>query len=1038
MKPRHETSAQLRIIVADRPGVTKVAEIDRIMNDRCPTLCWSPGFRFGSEYVASLALPALYATPLGTPTLGAVTPPISHAFLVILFLLVAGLVLSLLLQRHYRLKAVAMHLAQNRILEKIARGAPLEETLELLARLIESECPETFCSILLLEKDGLHVRHGAAPNLPEAYVNAINGAAIGPNVGSCGTAMFLKKRVIVRDIQTDPLWEDYRSLALAHQLRSCWSMPILARDGRVLGSFAMYHRRAQTPASAELRLLEIACHLASIAIEHCQAQQTLLESEQRFRSAIENLNEGLAITAVDGVILDVNPQMLELTGYQREEMIGHPAYDLIAPEHREEMLQRLKERRDGQSESYELLMRCRDGVRLWVQINASPLRDASGHITGTIAAYSNISLRKEAEEALRREEERFRLIALSTQDAIYDCDLRLGTVWRNEAYIARFGANEPLNPDLRWWRDRIHPDDREQVLASNEQALRERNFCWAAEYRLRKADGSYATVLDRGYFVYDPDGQPFRKLGAMTDITERKQAEAELFNSRQMLRTVIDTIPQRVFWKNRNLVYVGCNQPFAQDCGFKDPSELVGKTDFDTKSAEIAEVYRADDKRVMDTNQARINYEEPQIKANGAKGWLRASKVPLHDKDGNVIGVLGTYEDITDRRQLEEQLRQSQKMEAFGQLAGGVAHDFNNLLTIIQGNVSLMQIEAPANPDHAACLQDIARATERAANLTRQLLTFSRRQLFQPRPLDLNETVAQTTKMLQRLIGEHIGLGTLYAPGIAPVTADRNMMEQILVNLAVNSRDAMPKGGKLVIATAIVNVTELEAQADSKKKPGSFVRLSITDSGSGIAPEHMEHIFEPFFTTKEVGKGTGLGLATVFGIVTQHQGWIEVESQANCGTTFHIYLPRLVETANELPEFPKPAAVSGGMETIMIVEDEASLRLLSRKVLERQGYRVIEAESGPDALFMWEKHRDRVDLLLTDMVMPGGLSGFELAEKLRAEKPELKVIYNSGYTDDMLGENSPLRDNANFIEKPFAPDKLLRHVRDCLDGVTVG
>ncbi len=955
-----------------------------------------------------------------------------------MFVVVAGLVISLGLQRHYRRKAVAMHLAQNRILEKIARGAKLEETLALLAQSIESQCPETFCSILLLEKDGVHARHGAAPSLPRAYVNAINGVAIGPKVGSCGTAMFRKERVIVRDIQTDPLWEGYRSLAAAHQLRACWSMPILARDGRVLGSFAMYHHQPHTPPAAELRLSEIACHLASIAIEHSLAQQTLLDSEQRFRSAIENLNEGLTITDVQGIIVDVNPQMLELTGYRREEMIGQPGYELIAPEKREEMLKRLKERQDGQSESYELLMRCKDGIRLWVQINAAPLRDAGGQITGTIAAYSNISLRKEAEEALRREEERFRLITLSTQDAIYDCDLRAGTVWRNEAYRECFAAGEPDSPDPAWWRERIHPEDRARVLATDDQAKAQQNFCWAAEYRLRKADGSYATVLDRGYYLYDAAGKPIRKLGAMTDITERKQAETELFNSRQMLRTVIDTIPQRVFWKDRNLVFAGCNQPFAEDCGFKEPGALVGKTDYETESAEMADRYRADDLKVMETDQARINYEEPQIKANGVKGWLRTSKAPLHDKDGHVIGVLGTYEDITDRKQLEEQLRQSQKMEAFGQLAGGVAHDFNNLLTIIQGNVSLIQIEAPTNPEQAACLQDIARATERAANLTRQLLTFSRRQIFQPRPLDLNETVAQTTKMLHRLIGEHIGLGTLYAPGIAPVTADRNMMEQILINLAVNARDAMPKGGKLVIATALVTVSEAEAFAAPNKRPGSFVRLSISDTGTGIAPEHMEHIFEPFFTTKDVGKGTGLGLATVFGIVSQHQGWIEVESQLNCGTTFHIFLPRLMETAHERPDLPKPEVLARGKETILIVEDEAPLRTLSRKVLERQGYRVIEAESGPDALFLWEKNRDRVDLLLTDMVMPGGLSGFELAEKLRAEKPGLKVIYNSGYTDEMLGENSPLRDNPNFMEKPFAPDTLLRQVRDCLDGLTIG
>ncbi len=500
-----------------------------------------------------------------------------------------------------------------------------------------------------------------------------------------------------------------------------------------------------------------------------------------------------------------------------------------------------------------------------------------------------------------------------------------------------------------------------------------------------------------------------------------RQTEAELFESRQMLRTVLDTIPQRVFWKDRNLVFLGCNKPLAADAGYSSPNELIGKTDYETVAAPMADRYRADDREVMETNQPKLNFEEPQTKEDGSTGWLRTNKVPLHDKDGHVIGVLGTYEDITERKraaetiayerqllrtlldllpdsvyikdldsrflmankalakrfgkdnpaqlvglsdkdffpaeqaailraeekkviagetinekeetfvlpdgrertllitkvpfrnsqgqicgvvgtgrditerkQLEEQLRQSQKMEAFGQLAGGVAHDFNNLLTVIEGNISLLQLQEPQSAEQAEALAEIAKAAERAANLTRQLLTFSRRQIFRPNPLDLNEVVANTAKMLQRLIGEHISLETRFAPGETPVMADRNMMEQILVNLAVNSRDAMPKGGRLIIETAAIVISATQAQVNPKARPGPFVRLSITDSGCGIAPEQMKHIFEPFFTTKDVGKGTGLGLATVFGIVAQHHGWIEVQSKLNFGTTFHLHLPRLV------------------------------------------------------------------------------------------------------------------------------------------------
>ena len=636
----------------------------------------------------------------------------------------------------------------------------------------------------------------------------------------------------------------------------------------------------------------------------------------------------------------------------------------------------------------------------------------------------------------------------------------------------------------------------------------------------------------------------------------QRQTELELFNSQQMLRTVLDTIPQRVFWKDRHSVFLGCNQPFAKDCGYSHPGEITGKTNYETIAAPQAERFRADDREVMETNRPKLNYEEPQNKLDGSIGWLRTNKVPLHDKDGHVIGVLGTYEDvterkqmdekvrqlsraveqspvsivitnkdgnieyvnrkftevtgysfseamgknprilksgelpaeiyqqmwecirngqewrgelhnrkkngelfwelcvispvfnaagdithylavkedITERRQLEEQLRQSQKMEAFGQLAGGIAHDFNNLLTIIQGHVALLQLKEFTPDEQASGLVEIAKAAERAANLTRQLLTFSRRQLFQPEPLDLNEVVANTSKMLQRIIGEHIGLETHFAPGGAPLKADRTMMEQILMNLAVNSRDAMPKGGRLIIQTAAVVISEADAQANPKTRPGSFIRLKITDTGCGMTPETLDRIFEPFFTTKEVGKGTGLGLATVFGIVAQHYGWIEVESKLNSGTTFDIYLPRLAESEKFQTEFTRAPEISGGNETILLVEDEAPVRSLARTVLEHKGYQILEADSGPSALVIWQKHRDMIDLLLTDMVMPGGVSGQELATHLRSEKPALKVIYNSGYTDEILGANSPLRDNPDFMEKPFSPDKLLKQVRDCLDG----
>jgi PAS domain S-box-containing protein len=634
-------------------------------------------------------------------------------------------------------------------------------------------------------------------------------------------------------------------------------------------------------------------------------------------------------------------------------------------------------------------------------------------------------------------------------------------------------------------------------------------------------------------------------LALLWQRRQMRRTEEELSSSQRMLRTVLDTIPQHLFWKDRHSVFLGCNKAVVEECG-----DVIGKTDFETAAAKFAEQYRADDLEVMEKNQPKLNFEEPQTRKDGTQGWYRTSKVPLHDKDGRVIGILGTYEDITElkraeaalreserrlrtlaeasfegicisengrildvndqfaamfgygrdeligrevfsliapawhpvmterfrsgegkrfehqclrkdgsiieceaqaktiswggrkvrvsavrdlteRKGLEARLRQSQKMEAFGQLAAGVAHDFNNILTVIQGNMSLLQMGQLSRAEQASAGVEISRAAERAANLTRQLLTFSRRHPMQPQDLDLNEVVANVTKMLQRLIGEDIALETRYAPGGASIHADPGMLEQVLMNLSVNSRDAMPKGGRLVIETALITLTDTTHFTKHTARPGEFVRLAITDTGFGIAPEHVPHLFEPFFTTKEVGKGTGLGLATVFGIIEQHQGWIEVESHVNEGTTFRIYFPRTVgKVAGR--EQPTPSLnVPGGTETILLVEDEVALRRLMQRVLEGHGYHICAAGSGLQALEVWREQRDGIDILVTDMVMPEGMTGRELADRLRTEKPDLKIIYCSGYASNMPGKDSALRHNESFLEKPFLPVKLLQKVRDC-------
>lgn len=390
--------------------------------------------------------------------------------------------------------------------------------------------------------------------------------------------------------------------------------------------------------------------------------------------------------------------------------------------------------------------------------------------------------------------------------------------------------------------------------------------------------------------------------------------------------------------------------------------------------------------------------------------------------------------EMAERARLEHAFRQAQKMEAVGQLAGGVAHDFNNILTVIRGYLCLVLADEHLEPRIKDSLHQVDAAAQRAASLTRQLLTFSRKQLVQREALNLNEVISHVTKMLHRLLGEPITLQIETTTPLPQVFADRAMMEQVLMNLAVNGRDAMLQGGRLLIETSREEILNGSAWPNTEARDGRFVCLAVTDSGKGISPEVMAHLFEPFFTTKEVGKGTGLGLATVYGIVKQHGGWIDVTNVPGHGARFKIYLPEHQQNATPTHPAQTPVKPMGGKETIFLVEDEPALRSVAEKVLQRYGYRVITAISGVDALKVWPDYAAEIDLLLTDMVMPDGVSGRELATRLQTEKPELKVLFSSGYSTDLVGQGSILEDGHNFLPKPYNPEKLAQVVRTCLDN----
>ena len=475
-----------------------------------------------------------------------------------------------------------------------------------------------------------------------------------------------------------------------------------------------------------------------------------------------------------------------------------------------------------------------------------------------------------------------------------------------------------------------------------------------------------------------------------------------------------------------------CNDAMARMYGYKEARDLVGTALADLHNVadpanreQIRSFIRAGYRLADSETREHAKDGRPRVFLNNVVGFL---------EDGHLVRVWGTQRDVSDQRNLEEQFRQAQKMEAVGQLAGGIAHDFNNLLTAILGNTQLLLRDLPPGDAMRGDVEEIRKASERAASLTRQLLAYSRRQMLQPEVLDLNVVVAEMDKMLRRLIGEHIALVTVLSPDLGRVRADPNQIEQVLVNLAVNARDAMANvgGGKLTIETANVDLDEAFAQAHLGSVPGPFSMIAVSDTGSGMDATVRAHLFEPFFTTKEVGKGTGLGLATVYGIVKQSDGYISVHSEPGRGSSFKIYLPRIATPAGPAPAPPK-SGPGRGTETILVVEDEPAVLALSRRALEAQGYVVLAASDPSAAMRLFELHGGTIHLLLTDVVMPG-LSGRDLADRLTARRPGMRVLYMSGYPGDAVVQHGELPSGSAFLQKPFSPDALARKVRDVLDA----
>ena len=578
--------------------------------------------------------------------------------------------------------------------------------------------------------------------------------------------------------------------------------------------------------------------------------------------------------------------------------------------------------------------------------------------------------------------------------------------------------------------DLTHPDDLDANMDLFNRAMAGEIDRYQMEKRFIRKDARVVWAALDVVVVRDDAGDPSYLIAQMVDISERKHAEQMLRESESRYRSLSLTAPVGIFQSDVEARVTYANPRVLQIFEIEEQAGLG--------HGWLVRVHPDDVAAVMSGWLAALGAGEEfeheyRLKLpGGAIRWVRCRAAPVQVIDGVTTGTVGTVEDITERKTLEAQLRQAQKMEAVGQLAGGVAHDFNNLLTVINVHAELALESAQSNECLKTDLSEISRAAGRAAALTRQLLAFSRKQVLQPQLLDLHDVIASVGPMLSRLIGEDIEVITRVARDVGYVRADPGQLEQVLVNLAVNARDAMPGGGTLVLEASNTDLCADRARPHEDVPAGRYVRLEVRDTGCGITPADRERLFEPFFTTKPVGQGTGLGLPTVYGIVKQSGGHIWVESEVGRGSTFTICLPRIAEAGNPasvaVRTFPGPR----GAETVLVAEDEDAVRRLTRRILERQGYQVLEARDGRHAVELATRHAGPIDLLLTDMVMPE-MNGRALAEQLCLLRPSLRVLYMSGYTDDDIVRRGMLGPRTGFLEKPFTPDMLARAIRVALD-----
>lgn len=1210
----------------------------------------------------------------------------------------------------------------KQLLELIATEVSLPTTLNKLAEAAEMHSGGMLCSILLLNSDGVHLRHGTAPNLPETYFEAIDAICIGQTVGSCGTAALSCQTVIVSDIAAEPRWAKFRDLALTHHLRACWSTPILSTHNQVLGTVTLYDQKPHSPSPEDFELLNTISHLAGIAIERKQFETEIHQREAHMRAIFDAEPACVKLVTAEGNLLEMNAAGLAMLGAENlEAVIDTSIYRFIAPEHQAEFKAFNQQICAGHRGSLEFQIISCSGKRRWMESYAVPLQNSDDGTIVQLAVTRDITQRKEIEAALRESEERWQLALRGNNDGIWDWNLKTNQVFHSSRWKSMLGyAEDDLSNCFAEWSSRVHPDDLNEVTEKVQAHLARRTPFYISEHRMLCKDGTYRWILDRGQALWDEEGNAVRMVGSHTDISERKQAEEDLRQQKEMLEAILEHVPVMLSCFNSQAKIVFSNREWERILGWRledlsreidflkefypDPAyrqeviafiqaatqewrdfktqvrtgevidttwanvrlsdgttigigqditqrkqteealrqqaeqarliseithhirqslkldEILNTTILEVRQflqcdrvliyrfqddwsgyvvvesvdpqypamlgANIADSFFKDESNrhtyaqgqimaapdiytahlspchlnLLETFQIRANLVVPilqeeelwglvvasqcaephqwqlheidllkqlatqleiaiqqsqlfqQVQAElhereraeqtireqaalldvatdailvrdlnhqilywnkGAEqlyGWLAEEAIGCSvnrllyqhlpsissevyqvllrrgewcgelehvTKDGRDItvesrwsliqtdseqpkAVLMVNTDITQKKLMEQQFLRSQRMESIGTLAGGIAHDLNNILAPILMSIELLRIKL-GDSQSQQWLEVLETSARRGADLIKQVLSFARGFEGEQGILQVRHLINEVKQIVEETFPRAIRIANHIPRELWTVCGNATHLHQVLMNLCVNARDAMPNGGTLTIQAENLEIDEDFVQMHLDAKPGMYIAITISDTGVGIAPEILDRIFEPFFTTKEVGKGTGLGLSTVLGIVRSHQGFITVSSQCNIGTEFKVFLPAML-AAEGLPE-EEPDLPLGRGEWVLLVDDEASIREITKDTLQIYNYRVLAASDGIEAIAIFAQHQDEINVVLVDMMMPS-LDGAATIRTLQKIKPTVAIVASSGLvSSDSV--NRSIDENIPFLAKPYSTEALL-------------